>query len=107
MINFDWMPTVLSNTGCQFRFFPLLDFDSTEAPDVSQALWDDVEGFAARHNQLLADEQVAGIMDRLRTDAKRQSWDPWEGCTFAKKRLTVKNFRLPGEQVPHEILGVE
>ena len=46
-------------------------------------------------------------MDRLRTDAKRQSWDPWEGCTFAKKRLTVKNFRLPGEQVPHEILGVE
>lgn len=107
MINFDWMPTVLSNTGCQFRFFPLLDFDSTEAPDVSQALWDDVEGFAARHNQLMADEQVAGIMDRLRADAKRQSWDPWEGCTFAKKRLTVKNFRLPGEQVPHEILGVE
>ena len=108
MINFDWMPTVLSNTGCQFRFYPLVDCRKGVAPDLGQTLWDDVEEFASRHNRLLEDEQFAGIVETLNGKAKRQSWETWgDGCEFVKMRLTVKNFRVPGEQIPHEILGVE
>ena len=107
MINYDWMPTVLSNTGCQFRFYPLLAFDANEAPDLLQTLWDDVETFSARHAQLLADETVAAMIERLRKDAKGQKWELWEDCTFVKMRLTIKNYNAPGEQVPLEILGVE
>ena len=55
MINYEWIPTVLSNTGCQFRFYPLLAFDVDEAPDLSQTLWDDVDTFKARHAELIAD----------------------------------------------------
>lgn len=107
MINYEWMPTVLSNTGCQFRFYPLLAFDVGEAPDLSQTLWDDVDTFKARHAELIADETIANLRDKLKTDAKKQSWDPWEDCTFAKKRLTVKNFKVPDGQAMYEILGVE
>ena len=107
MINYDWMPTVLSNTGCQFRFYPLLAFDIDEAPDLSQTLWDDVDTFKARHGELIADEAVASLRDKLKSNAKKQSWDPWEDCTFVKKRLTVKNFKEPGGQNSFEILGVE
>ena len=107
MINYEWIPTVLSNTGCQFRFYPLLAFDVDEAPDLSQTLWDDVDTFKARHAELIADETIANLRDRLKGDAKKHSWDPWEDCTFAKKRLTVKNFKDPGEQTIYEILGVE
>lgn len=108
MINFEWTPTVLSNTGCQFRFYPLVDCRKGAAPDLGQALWDDVEGFDARHNQLLEDEQFRENVEILSEKAKRQSWKAWgNGCEFVKMRLTVKNFRAFGEQIPHEILGVE
>lgn len=107
MTNYEWTPTVLSNTGCQFRFYPLLAFDVNEAPDLSQTLWDDVDTFKARHAELIADEMIANLRDKLERDAKKQSWDSWGNCTFVKMRLSVKNFRNPGEQTSHEILGVE
>ena len=107
MINYEWMPTVLSNTGCQFRFYPLLAFDVNEAPDLSQTLWDEVDTFRARHAELIADETVANLRDKLKRDAKKQRWDSWGNCAFVKMRLAVKNFRNPGEQATYEVLGVE
>ena len=107
MFNYQWIPTVLSNTGCQFRFYPLFALNTDEAPDLSQTLWDDVDTFRARHTELMADEEIANRRAKWGADAKRQSWQPWDGCTFAKKRLTVKNFTDPNEQVSYEIFGVE
>lgn len=108
MINFEWVPTVLSNTGCQFRFYPLLDLAMQAAPNLGQTLWDEVEGFEARHNQLLADSDVVANVDLLRVKAKGRGWKSWsEGREFVKMRLAIKYFRVPGEQLEHEILGVE
>ena len=107
MINYEWMPTVLSNTGCQFRFYPLLAFDVGEAPDLSETLWDDVDTFRARHSELISDETIANLRDKLKIDAKKQNWEPWADCTFVKNRLSVKNFKDSNTQVSYEILGIE
>lgn len=112
MIEFTWTPTVLSNTGCQFRFYPLLDFYN-EAPanvasDLGQTLWDDVGNFPTRHNQLIGDDEFKSHAEELKRKAKVRCWESWgNGCEFVKMRLTVKNFQDPGAQVAHEILGVE
>ncbi len=107
MPTFEWTPTVLSNTGCQFRFFPLLAFDTSNPPDLSQTLWDDVGHFADRHEQLLADENVVAKLDKLKSDARRQGWSPWNDCTFVKMRLSVKKLGVPQTNDSFEILGVE
>lgn len=107
MSTFTWRPTVLSNTGCQLRFFPLLAFNALQPPDLSQTLWDDVGHFADRHTQLLADENVATHFEELRTDARRQGWSPWKDCSFVKMRLSVKKFRTPQTNETFDVLGVE
>lgn len=108
MITFNWVPTVLSNTGCQFRFFPILDFRLGEAPNLRQTLWEGVEDFEERHDLLKSDKNVREYLEKLKVDAKKQGWQSWsKDCQFVKMRLTVKNFRNPGEALAHEILGVE
>lgn len=103
MENFNWTPTVLSNTGCQFRFLPLYAFDCAEAPDLSQTLWDDVENFGARHALL---HGFSKELNEIREMAKQSPWEQWSDCAFAKKRATIKRFTLPNGRF-YEVLGVE
>jgi hypothetical protein len=102
-MTFDWTPTVLSNTGCQFRFYPLLAFGRKEAPNLAQTLWDEVEGFSKRHDafmQAVAEGSVAAL-DGWKKDVRKWPWRLWKDCQFVRERLAIKTYQ------GYEILGIE
>ena len=109
MIEFDWEPTVLSNTGCQFRFFPVCMFraPSGELPDLAKAevLWDKIEDFRERHQTLMHDEAFTDYLASVALGSfAAQRWSAWSECSFLKVRWTSKRFTHHGE---FEFLGVE
>lgn len=113
MNDFEWTPTVLSNTGCQFRFLPLFEFGAADAdslPDLSQTWWDDVDAFPERHRQLAESEDFLASIDELKRSIRKTGWEYWKGCTFVQNRLAVKLFREArddGGFREHEIFGME
>lgn len=109
MIEFNWAPTVLSNTGCQFRFFPIyvLEAPSAALPDLTRAevLWDDIGQFQERHQTL---DRDAAFRSYLTPEAianlPTRRWSTWKDCPFLKVRWATKRFHHHGN---YKILGVE
>ena len=105
------MPTVILNTGCQFRFFPL--YSLTAVPDfsiVNEVFWDDVEdgAFEARHRNLSENPIFTpDIRNALRNKALEGSWRHVEGgCKWVRYRLTIKHLQT-AQGVRANFLGIE
>ena len=111
MTTFKWMPTVILNTGCQFRFFPFYSLTSlTDFSLIDEVFWDDVEDgkFEERHRELHSNPLFTpDIRNALRDKALQGDWKSIApGCEWVRYRLTLKHLlNSQGERA--NFLGIE
>ncbi len=104
-VNLKWTPSVLSNTGCQYRFFPLFEKGRGVGPlaPLGDILWDCTDKFGERHNQIAS---VANLQDELLAYCKdRPKWKNVENASFVKSRFAIK--KLASSSTIREIFGLE